>query len=121
MFKRYRIQVVFIDAAHNYPSVKSDAVMALHMDTVQWIVFHDYWMRNELVGISHGNQVQLVVDELVKDGFLNCGVGVPPLPATFCVFCGPLLHRLFERPFVAQLGRPTSPTLVSHPTSQEEG
>ncbi len=47
MLSNNHIDVVFIDAAHDYPSVKSDVIRALRLSTVQWVVFHDYDSHND--------------------------------------------------------------------------
>lgn len=81
LFTLNQIEVVFIDAAHDYPSVKSDAMHALQIPTVEWVVFHDYNDVNQKSGAIYGMHVKLVVDELVSHGFLDCGSGSPPPPA----------------------------------------
>ena len=72
-----QIEVVFIDAAHDYPSVKSDTLNALQIDGVQWLTFHDCHDENDEFGTVGGSQVREVVDEFAALGFLDCGRGSP--------------------------------------------
>eukprot|EP00929_Paragymnodinium_shiwhaense_P047910 TRINITY_DN2429_c1_g3_i2.p1 TRINITY_DN2429_c1_g3~~TRINITY_DN2429_c1_g3_i2.p1 ORF type:complete len:414 (-),score=66.13 TRINITY_DN2429_c1_g3_i2:329-1570(-) len=84
-----QIEVVFIDAAHDYPSVKNDIINALRIKTVSWLVFHDYDGDNELVGVVDGMQVKEAVDEFVRTGYLDCGEGSPPPHARPHSLAGP--------------------------------
>jgi len=78
IFNLNQIEVVFIDAAHDYASVKSDSIHALQIKGLQWVVYHDYGLLNDAWGIVNGMQVKHVVDEFVKESFLDCGLGSPP-------------------------------------------
>ena len=72
------IDVVFIDAAHDYWSVSSDVWHALQT-TARWLVFHDYGSPNGLRGRGAGNQVKAAVDSYRTAGYLSCPhhLGVP--------------------------------------------
>merc|ERR1719246_88589 len=76
-----RIDVVFIDAAHNYASVLSDAMHSLQLSDLRWLVFHDYSIENEEASRRYGMQVKLAVQDLVEAGLLDCGGAPPPRAA----------------------------------------
>lgn len=76
-----QIEVVFIDAAHDFASVKSDVINSLRLPFVEWLIFHDYGLSDTEVGRVEGHQVSAVVDEFVTLGLLDCGPGTPPLPS----------------------------------------
>lgn len=46
MLRENRIEVVFVDAAHDYLSVKSDVINSLQLNGVEWLIFHDYGQFN---------------------------------------------------------------------------
>ena len=65
------IDVVFIDAAHDYVSVMSDTMNALQLQP-SWIVFHDYGEFNTEPSKIGGRQVQTAVQMYVDASLLHC-------------------------------------------------
>ena len=59
VFRETRIDVVFVDAAHDFASVLQDLRNILQLPSVDWIVLHDYGVENEKEGIVDGLQVAL--------------------------------------------------------------
>jgi SAM-dependent methyltransferase len=65
------IDVVFIDAAHDYHSVKQDIRNSLQLHPT-WIVFHDYGSFNDVSSKQQGMQVKPAVQEFEQAGVLSC-------------------------------------------------
>ena len=59
IFRETRVDVVVVDAAHDFASVAQDLRNILSsLPSVEWVVLHDYGVENEKEGIVDGLQVR---------------------------------------------------------------
>ena len=75
------VDLVFIDAAHDYVSVMSDTMNSLVLQP-SWIVFHDYNIYNAEPSKAGGMQVRSAVQEYVDAGLLTCFTDLGSGPGT---------------------------------------